>query len=267
MTPIVLGPLDLGVAALLVVVEAVLSLLLGLGIHRQMTIASVRMVAQLLLVGYALRILFSVASPALTLLALTVMALIAAREIAARPERRLRQGGNYVISVLAVVAVTTITAVLALTTAIRPHPWWMPQYAIPLAGILLGSVLNSGSLALDHVLETVSRERTAIEARLALGTSFAQASRPLLRAAIRRGTLPIVNQMSAAGLITLPGIMTGQILAGMDPVQAVRYQILLMFLLAGSSVLAAAAVAWLTLQRLTDKRDRLRLDWLEPKRV
>ncbi len=262
MTPIALGPADIAIAALLIVLEAALSLLLGLGIHRQVTVAAARMVVQLLLVGYALRLVFALASPAVTLLAVVLMALVAAREVAVRPERRLAKGGNYVISLAAVVAVTAITAVLALTTAIRPQPWWTPQYAIPLTGIVLGSVLNSASLALDHILDSVGQRRTAIEAQLALGASYASATRPLLRGAIRRGTLPIINQMSAAGLITLPGIMTGQILAGLDPVAAVRYQILLMFLLAGSSVLAAAAVAFLALGRLTDGRDRLRLDLL-----
>ncbi len=166
------------------------------------------------------------------------------------------------LGVVVVGATTALTAVLALTTAIRPHPWWAPQYAIPLAGIILGSVLNAASLSLDHVLGTVGRERAAIEARLALGARMREATRALLRAATRRGVLPIVNQMSAAGVITLPGIMTGQILAGLDPVEAVKYQILLMFLLGGSSVLAAFAAAWLALRRLTDGRDRLRLDWL-----
>ena len=262
MTPIALGPLDIALAALLIVVDAALSLLLGLGIHRQVTVAAARMVVQLLLVGYALRLVFALASPALTLLAVALMALVAAREVAVRPERRLARAGNYLISLAAVTAVTTLTAILALTTAIRPQPWWTPQYAIPLAGIILGSVLNSASLSLDHVLDSVGQRRPAIEAQLALGTTFAEATRPLLRSAIRRGTLPIINQMSAAGLITLPGIMTGQILAGLDPVEAVKYQILLMFLLAGSSVLAGAAVAFLSLRRLTDGRDRLRLDRL-----
>ena len=260
MTPVTLGPLDIALAASLIVIEAALSLLLGLGIHKQVGIASARMVVQLLLVGYALRLVFALASPLLTLLAVTFMALVAAREVAVRPEYRLARAGNYVISLAAVAAVTALTSVLALTTAIRPHPWWTPQYAIPLAGIILGSVLNSASIALDHVLSEVRHRRVAIEAQLALGATYAQATRPLLRSAIRRGTLPIINQMSAAGLITLPGIMTGQILAGLDPVEAVKYQILLMFLLAGSSLLAGAAVAALALRRLTDRRDRLRLD-------
>jgi putative ABC transport system permease protein len=85
---------------------------------------------------------------------------------------------------------------------------WTPQYAIPLAGIILGSVLNSASLALGHVLggTTPCCNRSAA----CLGTSYGAATRALLLGAIRRGTLPIINQMSAAGLITLPGIMTDQ---------------------------------------------------------
>ena len=263
MTPIVPDALDLGVGAALIVAEAVLSLLLGLGIHRQMLVAAVRMVVQLLLVGVALRFIFALGSPWLTLLAVVVMASVAAREVAARPSARLRRFGNYGISAITVMAVTTLISALALTTAIRPDPWWTPQYAIPLTGIVLGSVLSASSLALDSVLQAVVQQRAAIEARLTLGEPFRVASQPLLRDAIRRGTLPIVNQMSAAGLVTLPGIMTGQILAGLDPVAAVKYQILLMFLLAGSSVAAAAGIAALAVSRLTDGRDRLRLDWLE----
>jgi putative ABC transport system permease protein len=92
--------------------------------------------------------------------------------------------------------------------------------------------------------------------------SFAAATAPFLRAAIRRGLLPVINQMSAAGVITLPGIMTGQILAGLDPVEAVKYQILLMFLLAGASGLSALIIAYGAMRRLTDPRQRLRLDRL-----
>ena len=127
---------------------------------------------------------------------------------------------------------------------------------------MLGSVLNSASLALDSLLGGVVRERAAIEARLALGASIRLAMAPLMRASIRRGLLPIVNQMSAAGIVTLPGIMTGQVLAGLDPLEAAKYQILLMFLLAGGSGLAAVAVVFLAARRLTDERQRLRLDRL-----
>jgi putative ABC transport system permease protein len=166
------------------------------------------------------------------------------------------------LSAGAVGVATLVTVGLALATAIRPHPWYDPRYAVALVGIILGSVLNAGSLSLDALVGGVGRERAAIEAQLALGVPFRAATSRLLREAVRRGLLPIINQMSAAGVITLPGIMTGQILAGLDPMEAVKYQILLMFLLAGASGLAAVTVAVSAMRRLTDDRQRLRLDRL-----
>ncbi|MDP9097184.1 MAG: ABC transporter permease, partial [Pseudomonadota bacterium] len=106
MTPIVPDALDLGVGAALIVIEALLSLFLGLGIHRPMLVAAVRMVVQLLLVGVALRFIFALASPWLTLLAVVVMASVAAREVAVRPRARLRRFGNYRVSAVAVMSVT-----------------------------------------------------------------------------------------------------------------------------------------------------------------
>jgi putative ABC transport system permease protein len=262
MSAILLTPQDLAVAALLIVIDAALSLMLGLHLHRQIAVATVRLVVQLLLIGYVLRAVFALGSPAVTLLIVLLMALVASREVGARSERRLARFGNYAIAGAVVTGATGVTAALALTTAIQPHPWWNPHYAIPLAGIILGSVLNAGSLSLDSLLEGVTRERAAIEAQLSLGASYREALRPLVRSSARRGLVPIINQMSAAGIITLPGIMTGQILAGMDPVEAVKYQILLMFLLAGSSGLTSVGVAFLAARRLTDRRQRLRLDRL-----
>ncbi|MDE8347207.1 MAG: ABC transporter permease, partial [Acidocella sp.] len=205
---------------------------------------------------------FALRSPGVTLLIVVLMGLIAAREMAARRPRQFARFGNYAIAGAVVGAATSITVGLALLTAIQPHPWWNPHYAIPLAGIILGSVLNAGSLSLDGMVEAVMHERPTIEAQLALGETYHTAIRPLVRGAARRGMVPIINQMSAAGIITLPGTMTGQILAGMDPLEAVKYQILLMFLLAGASGLTATGTALMAARRLSDNRQRLRLDRL-----
>lgn len=263
MTPILLSPIDLAAAASLIVLDAVLSLLLRLRVHRQIAISALRMTLQLVAIGYVLRFVFSLDAPGITLLVVVVMILVAAREVAARPERRFTRAGNFVIGSASVGFATFVTAILALTTAIRPQPWFDPHYAIPLAGIILGNVLNSASITLDSFLGSVHRERSGIEARLALGATYGEAVGPLVRDAIRRGLLPIINQMSAAGIITLPGIMTGQILAGLDPLEAAKYQILLMFLLSGGSGLSALAIAYMAAWRLTDNRQRLRLDWLQ----
>jgi putative ABC transport system permease protein len=265
MNPILLSPGDVAISAVLIVVDAALSLAFRLGLHRQLAWSAFRMVVQLVLVGFILRAVFAIASPLVTLVVVLAMVAIAGREVAARPEQRLGRFGNYAVGASAVALATFLTAILALTTAIRPHPWYDPHYAIPLAGIVLGNVLNGASLALDSMLGGVVRERGAIEAQLALGAPFRQAIRGLLRASVRRALLPIINQMSAAGIITLPGIMTGQILAGMDPLEAAKYQILLIFLLSGGAGLAAVVVVYLAAIRLTDDRQRLRIDRLSAK--
>ena len=257
-----LSPSDLAIASSLVALDAGISVALRLQLHRQLVWAAARMVIQLIAVGFILRFIFALDNPLATLAVTIVMGAVAAREIAARPVRKLKGFAGLAISGATVGLATLVTAILALTTAIRPHPWYDPRYAVSLVGIILGSVLNSGSLALDGIVGGVWRERSAIEAQLGLGVDYRTATLPLLREALRRGLLPIINQMSAAGLITLPGIMTGQIIAGMDPMEAVKYQILLMFLLAGASGLAVLIIAELALRRLSDARQRLRLDRL-----
>ncbi len=262
MHAISLTPWDLAIASSLIVVDAVLSLIFGLRLHWKIAVASVRLVVQLTAIGYVLKFIFAINNPAVTLMLILVMVLIAARETAARPERRFKGQTGLAIGAASVASATLITALFALTTALRPHPWYDPHYAVPLAGILLGNILNATSLSLDSLLGAIARERPAVEARLTLGATYWEAVTPFVRDAIRRGLVPIINQMSAAGVVTLPGIMTGQILAGLDPLEAVKYQILLMFLLAGGSGLAAAGAAYLAAWRLTDDRQRLRLDRL-----
>jgi len=260
-SPLSLHAGDIALASLLLVVDAALSIALRLRFHRALIVASVRMAVQLVAVGYLLRYVFAEHSPWLTAVLVLAMSLVAVQEVAVRPVRRLR-GGNVVVALPHVLGVVLITACFALLTAIRPQPWYDPRYAIPLVGILLGSILNAASIALAGVLDNVRHQRDAIEAQLVLGATFRTASAPLLRRSIRAAMVPVINQMAAAGVITLPGTMTGQLLAGADPVDAVKYQILLLILLTGASCLAAVGTAYGAMARLHDDRMRLRLDRL-----
>lgn len=262
MTPILLHTTDLALASLLIVAGAALSMAMSLNLHRTLLWAAVRMVVQLLLVGLILRAVFALSSPWITLLVVMAMIAAAAREAGSRQERRFDRRWQWIIGLATVSVPTLVITVLALVTALRPTPWYDARHAIPLAGIILGNAMNAASLTLHATFNAVWHQRQAIEARLALGEDRQAALRPILRQAVRAGLLPTMNTMAAAGIITLPGIMTGQILAGMDPIDAARYQILLMFLLAGGSLLAVVLAAGLAVWRLTDDRHRLRLDRL-----
>jgi UDP-glucose/iron transport system permease protein len=115
---------------------------------------------------------------------------------------------------------------------------------------------------LDTFCETAHRERAAIEARLALGAPRSTAMSGALRSSLRTGMTPILNSMATTGIVALPGMMTGQILAGADPLGAVEYQILIMFLIAAATALAAFFGGLGAVLLLTDKRHRLRLERL-----
>ncbi len=239
-----------------------LSMALGLGVGRQMLVAAARMVAQLALMGLVLAWLFGHAHPALTLAAALVMVLFAGREILARQERRFSGPWAYVLGTASMAAAAGAVTLFALTTQLRPEPWYDPRYALPLSGMILGNTMTGISLGLQGLTLGLTRERAAVEARLALGADRWTALRPVTRQAMRSALMPVVDSMSATGVVFLPGMMTGQILAGVDPIEAVKYQLLVMFLIAGGTGLGAVAAVLAGARRLTDGRHRIRLDRL-----
>jgi UDP-glucose/iron transport system permease protein len=260
--PHLIGYNDLAVASILVVLNAVLTWVLNLGLSRTILIAGVRSVVQLLLVGLVLKTVFALASPLLIAVVALAMFAMASYEIGSRQERRFAGVWGYGIGAGTTMLATLLVTVFALLGTLRPVPWYAPQVLIPLLGIILGNVMNGVSVSLNAFSTAVMRERPGVEARLALGTDRYIALKSLQRSALRSGMIPIINQMSAAGVITLPGMMTGQILAGMEPLEAAKYQILLLFLLSGGAALGALAAIYIATWRITDERDRLRLDRL-----
>ncbi|WP_028310877.1 ABC transporter permease [Derxia gummosa] len=261
MNPITTGTGALAFAAGMLLADALLSAALDLGIGRALLVGGLRCGVQLLLVGLVLTMVFGSSSPWLAGGVLLVMCLAAAREIDARQRRRFAGPGGRAIGGAMAVLATLITVVPALAT-LDATPWYSPQMLIPLAGIALGTVMNGVGLALDSFTTLVTRERAAIEARLALGAGRFAALRDARREVMRTGVIHIVNQMSAAGIITLPGMMTGQILAGQPPVEAAKAQIFVLLLLAAATGLGVLGVVTLAVHRVTDARDRLRLDRL-----
>lgn len=258
--------LDLLLASIFLGLNALFSVLLKLRLEHQLVISALRMVAQLLLVGLVLKTIFTLASPWLTLLAAAVMVSFAGREVWARQDRRLSGFWGVGLGGASMLLAGTIVTVFALTTQIKPTPWWSPQFALPLFGMILGNTMTGVSLGLDTLHTALHRERTAIEARLLLGSTRWEAVSTALRRALRSGFTPILNSMAATGVVSLPGMMTGQILSGVDPQEAVKYQILITLLIGGATGLGVLAATFASVWRLTDSRDRLRLDRLAASR-
>ena len=262
MSGMTFGPLELVLASGLVLLSAAISLVLALGIHRQILVAAVRTAVQLMLIGFVLRALFRSESHLLTALLLAAMVAAAAFEVGSRQQRRMVGLWHFLISGAAVSISTMLIAAFALATLSTSTDWTAPRIVIPIAGIILGTSMNAASVALNSLLTNVAAERNAIEAQLSLGYTRWQAVAPLMRRAVHAGAIPIVNQMAGAGIITLPGIMSGQILVGQDPMAAAQSQIFLMFLLCAASMASIIIAVFLSVSRLTDERHRLRLDRL-----
>ncbi|MDT8384456.1 MAG: iron export ABC transporter permease subunit FetB [Gammaproteobacteria bacterium] len=259
---ITLSSMDLGLAALLVLAMAALSWRMQLGLTGSLLIAATRTVIQLLLVGLVLKTLFEHVDLLWVGGIAMVMLLAAGREVMARQQRRFSGWWGFGMGTGAMFVSSFAIAVLTLTTLIGTDPWYTPQYAVPLLGMLLGNTMSGIALALDRLTQTAWQQRAVIEQRLMLGATRLEAIAEIRREAMRSGMMPIINAMAAAGLVSLPGMMTGQILAGSPPLEAVKYQILIMFLISAGTGFGVTAALWLASKRLFDERHRLRLDKL-----
>jgi putative ABC transport system permease protein len=253
---------DLSLAALFVIAMSLVSLRMRLNLHKLILIAAARMALQLLLVGLILKAVFENINPLWLMLIAIIMLSAAARQVMRRQTRRFTGLWGFGAGALSMFLSSFSLVILSLFFIVQNDPWYQPQYAIPLLGMLLGNTMNGIALGLDRLTANTWIQRNTIESRLALGARWSDAISGIRRESIKSGMIPILNSMSVAGIVSLPGMMTGQILAGNPPVEAVKYQIMIFFLISAGTGFGTMAAVWLGARRLFDDRHRLRLDRL-----
>ena len=206
-------------------------------------------ILKVLLVGLVLEWVFRWERWYVVLALACVMTLIAGLTAASRNARHYAgMWLNTVVSVWVCAWIVTAFALLAVLQGI--DKWYQPQYAIPLLGMVLGNTLNGVSVGLSTFTESLVTRRGEVETMLALGATRWEAARAPLREAVRTGMIPIINSMMVVGIVSLPGMMTGQLVTGMTPNQAVKYQIVIMFLVASATALGTVGVVVLSFLRL-----------------
>ncbi|MCW3061974.1 MAG: iron export ABC transporter permease subunit FetB [Capsulimonas sp.] len=250
-----LSLLQILIATSLVVFSAIVSVFFGLKLEKQLGIAALRTIGQLFLVGYILKYVFTVHHPALVLLLIVIMVAFAAHASVSRAKRRYAR--VQLDAFLTLTASSIVTGFIVTGVIIQIHPWYRAQYVIPLIGMILGNSLTGISIALDQLLGDLSDRRDTIEMELAHGASAWEAARGPLADAVRRGMIPTINSMVVVGIVSLPGMMTGQILAGSDPLEAVKYQIVVMFMLAAATALGCMMITLLAYRRLFNAAQQL----------
>ncbi len=233
-----------------------------LGVSRQLTVGILRTLVQLSLVGAVLTAVFVHENPLWTVVFSLVMVGAGTYEVTRRQARKFLAGWSLALSLIGLLSAAVLSTGYALLVVVDVSPWWKAQYAIPLLGMILGNTMNGISLGLNTLTAGVWQQRAVIESRLALGETAQESVREIKRECLRNALTPIMNALAVCGVVSLPGMMTGQILAGNDPQIAARYQMMIMYLIATGCAVGCLVTVTLASKRLFDHRDRLRLDRL-----
>lgn len=260
MNVIPLGPFELSLAAILVLILAFLSWMLSLKIEKTLLIAALRTTVQLSLIGLVLKSVFASSRLPVIFIIWMIMLLAAGREVISRQKLRVAGFRGFLIGTGSMFLSSFTIMFLILTVVIKAKPWYTPQYAIPMLGMMLGNTMNGIALGMNTFSQQVWRNRALIEQRLALGQTSKESILDIWQDSVRTGLIPIMNAMAAAGIVSLPGMMTGQILGGSSAVDAVRYQILIMFMISAGTGFGVIMSLWVVSRKIFDSRQRLRLD-------
>ncbi len=232
--------IDLALALGIMGIAIALSLWQKLGLEANFFFGAGRSLLQLLVVGYVLDFVFALHNWLAVLLVILFMLSVAAITARNRIDRQRR--GLLPIVWLSLIASTGLTVAYVIVAIVQPPVWYEPQYLIPLTGMLLGNAMNGASLAGDRLINAIKQNHQEIETYLCLGATPKQAIFNYQKEAIRTGLIPTLNTMMVVGLVTFPGMFTGQVLAGANPLNAASYQILILFAIALANLIATLLI-------------------------
>jgi putative ABC transport system permease protein len=242
-----IGWQGLALSTLFVVFVGIVSIRMSLGITKDLAIATARTYAQLIALGFVLRWVFAIKSPWLVIGIMLVMCLLAAQIVLKRsPDAPPGIFGSAFVAM----ALTGFIVTFAVTGVIvQVKPWYLPQYVIPLAGMVLGNSMTGIALSIERVYADFDARSDELLALTALGATPWEAAHGSIRDAMRAGLIPTIGSMAAVGIVFIPGMMSGQILAGADPVTATGYQIVVMLMVAAATALGSLIALLLTYHR------------------
>lgn len=231
-----IGYVELFAASALMLVAGIVSAVLELGQLKNIIISVLRCFIQLLAAGFVLKLLFDWQTWWLALLVLVFM-LLAATQIAT--SRIKNKVPGLLIGVFLSLSVSSLAiAFITVEGIVHADPWYNARQLIPIAGMVIGNAMSAIAVAIDRLFSDMDARADEMFSLVALGATRREAAFASLKSAIGAGMLPILATMSAAGVVTIPGMMSGQLLAGADPFIAAKYQIVIMLMLSAGNTLA-----------------------------
>lgn len=232
----------------LVLITGFISAFLRLGLLKPLLWGTVRAFVQLTLIGYVLNYVFGLNTLWIILPLLLLMSYVASRE-ATRRITRIPYNPN-LTTFLSLTASTFVVGIIVVVLIIGPEPWYSAQVMIPIFGMLFGNSMNAIALTLDRMYSEINSNIDEVEQLLALGAAPWEAVIKYVRRAVSAGLTPTINALMVVGLVSLPGMMTGQILAGMNPQSAVRYQFVVMVMMAACVAIGCLMIVLLSYRRI-----------------
>ncbi|RMF09942.1 MAG: iron export ABC transporter permease subunit FetB [Candidatus Neomarinimicrobiota bacterium] len=253
---------DVFASLVLVLVSIALLKWWKIGLEKTLLIGTLRTFVQLTAMGYVLTYFFAQRRWYFMVGLVALMILIASYEGYRRQRSRVRIPRYFAI--ITGVLFVTVAAVLGtvLQFILHVQPWYYPYAMIPIAGMIIGNALNTASLTVNRFVGELEHRESEIELYLSLGAPPRVAVQDALRESIKAALLPTVNSMMMVGLVQLPGVMTGQILSGIDPIIAVRYQIMIMYMWVTASTMTNILVLALVYRQFFTPRQQLRRELL-----
>ncbi|OZG67537.1 ABC transporter permease [Bifidobacterium eulemuris] len=228
------------VAMLMVVAAAAVSGIMRMGVGRTLLWSACRALLQLCAMGFVMGFVIKANNPWLVFALIAVM-LVAGVQITLSRAKGVPKGLAGPVLLSLVVTMTMMIALVA-ELIVRPQPWYAPQLVVPLTGMLLGNTVSALAVGLSRFYESMGERRDEIDTLLALGASKWEAARPSVVSSIRLGLLPTTASLASSGIVTIPGMMAGQVIAGGDPLDAAKYQFVILAAIAALTLLADSLI-------------------------
>jgi putative ABC transport system permease protein len=244
--------LEVAAALALVAVAVAVSLWQRIGLESDIAVAVARSFVQLTAIGFVIDLIFDADTILLVVALVAVMALFGAITAQHRARQVPHAFGPLLVAL--VLAGGSTLALVVVLGIFEPEP----RFLVPVGGMVIGNAMTAAAVALNRLGDDVRDSAARIEATLALGATATQAALPIVRRSLRSGMIPLIDSTKTTGLIFFPGTMVGMLLAGADPVDAVRLQLILLYALLGSVALAALTATVLAYRNFFTPAHQLR---------
>lgn len=239
------------ISSSLVLVALLFSYSQRLKLEKEIIISVIRAIVQLVAVGYLLGFIFGLKNPIFTTLLLLFMTFNAAYN-AAKRGRGIQNGLSISFISISVGTIATLS-ILVFSGAIKYEPYQI----IPVSGMIISNAMVALGLCYRQLTSNFKNKREEVETKLSLGADVLPSSIEIIRDSIKTGMLPTIDSAKTLGIVSLPGMMTGLILAGTSPVEAIKYQIMVTFMLLSTTSISSFIACYLSYKNFFNKRKQL----------